>query len=426
MHCDFLNIPPLPAVDVLILLQHASQHKSWEDLGCVYINMKNEHVEIDSNAVAPFYQAFETFCPDTIGESYKKFVSKVCHVLGGVPESDPDRSPSSSLDDGDKYFIGHLGVALMYFCCHNKSFAQGYKVLHELHNFSINYSLYSGEVGFQQRPLTTTEVSLTAADICLHLEQPAYASALEVLRGTNYALQAQDNGTLLTSEEAEWRRRVVQTLCQNFMREKEFDLVYELLSEVGDVDVFGRRELKSLYNEFLITLISSDKLDVATEVLKSMDTNLISRDPETIRAFIKGFGEAGRIGQAKQHFFSGCISGVYPTSFNQADPWTVVIGTSFSALESQLYIENHLQLLYEHIEGLAHQSGDRVLDDNYHKPLKVVVKSDEHTQTSSKYMRRDEIIRCVREMLCTVLTDDFNPPLSCEPQSKDEVIVFHD
>lgn len=36
-------------------------------------------------------------------------------------------------------------------------------------------------------------------------------------------------------------------------------------------------------------------------------------------------------------------------------------------------------------------------------------------------MRRDEIIRCVREMLSTVLTDDFNPPLSCEPQSKDEV-----
>lgn len=387
--------------------------------------MKNEDVEIDSGVLEAFYQAFETFCPDAVGDCFERFASKLRYYLEeGMPEAAPNRSPSSSLDDGDKDFIGQLGVALMYFCYSKQCFTQGYNVLHVLHNFSINYSFYSGEFGMQKRPLTTTEVALTAADMCLHLDEPAYTSTLEVLRGTNYALPANDSGALLTQKEAEWRRRVWQTLCKNFMIEKEFDFVRELLSEVGDNDVFGTRELKALYNELLIALINSSELDLATEVLKTMETNLISRDPETVRAFVKGFGEAGRMAQAKQHFVSGWLSGVYPVSFNQGNPWIVVIGTSFSALESQLYLETHFKQLFLYIEELARNSGKRALDDTYHRPLKVVVKSDDGTNPSSKYMRREEIIRCVREMLCTVLTDDFNPPLSCEPQSNDEVRAF--
>ena len=157
------------------------------------------------------------------------------------------------------------------------------------------------------------------------------------------------------------------------MKEKEFDLVHELLSEVGEIDVFGRRELKALYNELLVALINNNELNVVSDVLKTMDTNFISRDVDTIRALVKEYGEAGHIRSAKQHFSSGCFSGVYPKSFNQDNPWTVVIGSSFSALESQLYIESHLGELYGFIEQLAHQSGDRVLDDTYHRPLKVVL-----------------------------------------------------
>lgn len=192
--------------------------------------MKNEDVEIDSGVLGAFYQAFETFCPDAVGDCFERFASKLRYYLEeGMPEAAPNRSPSSSLDDGDKDFIGQLGVALMYFCYSKQCFTQGYNVLHVLHNFSINYSFYSGEFGMQKRPLTTTEVALTAADMCLHLDEPAYTSTLEVLRGTNYALPANDSGALLTQKEAEWRRRVWQTLCKNFMIEKEFDFVRELL-----------------------------------------------------------------------------------------------------------------------------------------------------------------------------------------------------
>ena len=83
--------------------------------------MKNEDVEMDYGVLEVFFQAFEAFSPDTVGESLKRFTSKLTNcVEEGMPEVDPDRSPSSSLDEFEKQFIGQLGVALMYFCYSKK------------------------------------------------------------------------------------------------------------------------------------------------------------------------------------------------------------------------------------------------------------------------------------------------------------------
>ena len=213
------------------------------------------------------------------------------------------------------------------------------------------------------------------------------------------------------------------TLCQHFTSSMEFDLVFELLGKVGDVEVFGSTDLKVLYNGLLCGLIKNNQLDNATEIYQTMVKSRISREPESVRALVNGFGEAGRSQEAKRHFMSGVYSGVYPTSFNQDNPWTVSVGVSFSALESQFYIEKHLISLQEFIAQCS--SGDGVLDDNLYRPLTVVIKSDEvpNLYTSNKYVPKDEIIHAMREKVCTVLTDDFNPPLSCTRQSKVEVSI---
>ena len=404
-------------------MQHASEHQSWEDLGYVYVNMKNEELDIDYDVLQAFYHAFEANCPQTVGECFEKFSVKIHHHLEQrMPNLGPDCSPSALLDDDDKFFLGQLGVALMYLMYSKQLFSQGYTVLHVLHNYSINYSLYSGEFGVQKRALTTTEVALTAADICLNINGPLHSSALEVLRGTNYALPSV--GTLLTPEEAEWRRGVFLTLCQHFTSSMEFDLAFELLDKVGDIEVFGSTELRALYNTLLCGLIKNNQLDDATEVFQTMVKNRISREPESVRTLVNGFGEAGRSQEAKRHFMSGVYSGVYPLIFNQDNPWTVSVGVSFSALESQFYIEKHLISLQEFIAQRS--SRDGVLDDNLYRPLTVVIKSDEvpNLYTSNKYIPKDEIINAMREKVCTVLTDDFNPPLSCTRQAKVEVIFL--
>ena len=166
-------------MNLLFNLQHACQHSHWEDLGYVYINIKNEDVEMDYGVLQVFFQAFEALSPDTVGESFESFTSKLINcVEEEMQEADPDRSPSSSLDEFDKQFIGQLGMALIYVCYSKKCFTQGYNILHVLHNLSINYALYIGEFGVQQRPLTTAQVPLAAADICLNLDEPVYTSAL--------------------------------------------------------------------------------------------------------------------------------------------------------------------------------------------------------------------------------------------------------
>ena len=404
------------------MFQHASEQNSWEDLGFVYVAMKNEDVDTDYDVLQAFFQAFEGHYVQTVGENFEKFGSNIHHHLEqAMPKSEPDCSPSDFLDDDDKHFIGQLGVALMYLTYSQKLFNQGYTVLHVLHNFSINYSMYTGECGVQQRPLTPCEVALTAADICLNQSQPLYSSALEVLRGTNYACAA--NGTILTSEETVWRRRVFVSLCEYFLSSKEFDLTIELLDKVGDVEVFGIAEVKALYNQLLHGLISNKRLDDVTELLKIMEEKHISWEPSLVRALVDGFGEAGIARQAKFFFKKGVYTGVYPNSFREDNPWTVTVGISLSALECQFYIERHLHSLSEFIKRQAFSSGGDPLDDKYYSPLRVVVKSDEvpNLYTRDRYMRHDEVIRVMREKVSTVLTDDFNPPLSCAAEGKDEV-----
>ena len=139
-------------MNMLFMFQHASQHNRWEDLGYVYINMKNEDVEMDYGVLEVFFKAFETFSPDTVGESFERFTSKITNcVEEEMPEADPDHNASSSIDEFDKQFVGQLGVALLYFCYSKQCFTQGYNVLHVLQNLSINYALYSSEFGVQQR-----------------------------------------------------------------------------------------------------------------------------------------------------------------------------------------------------------------------------------------------------------------------------------
>ncbi|XP_078357548.1 uncharacterized protein LOC144642464 isoform X2 [Oculina patagonica] len=427
-------VPEMPAVShfqfplkksiqfYLPRIKHASEQQRWEDLGYVYVAMKDENVEIDFGVLEAFFHAFENNCTQTLGECFEKFSSKIHHYLEQrMPNPEPGQSPSALLDDDDKYFFGQLGVALMYLSYSKQLFNQGYSVLHVLHNLSINYSLYTAEFGVQGRPLTTTEVALTAADMCLRLNEPVYSSALEVLRGTNYALPAA--GRILSFVEADWRKGVFHTLCEHFLSTKEFHVVSELLDNVGDIEIFGSVEVKALYSALLHGLIKNNQIDDAAKFLKRMGENRISREPELVRALVNGFGDAGRTQDAKRQFLSGLFSGVYPPIAASVNPWTVTVTVSYSALESKLYIEKHLNTIQEFIEQNATRG--RVLDDNFYRPLTVVIKSDQvpNLYSSHNYMGHDDLIRASREKVRAVLTDDFNPPLSFVPQSKEEELV---
>ena len=113
-----------------LFFQHASEHQSWEDLGYVYVSMKNEELEIDYDVLKAFYDAFEANCPQTVGECFEKFSLKIHHHLEQrMPNLEPDSSPSALLDEDDKFFLGRLGVALMYLCYSKQLFNQGYTVL---------------------------------------------------------------------------------------------------------------------------------------------------------------------------------------------------------------------------------------------------------------------------------------------------------
>ena len=381
--------------------------------------MKNEEVVVDDGTLQVFYESFVSNCPSTVGDCFEVFVKKINQLLDIRKQHlTPDHNPGDSFDEETKMLVGQLGVAFLSFCHERLNFLQGYGVLHVLHDFGINYSRYNSAFRLHQRPLSSSGVALLAADTCLKLDQPLYSSAFEVLRGTNYALPAK--GISLTSMEADQRSRVFHILCRNFIKEKNFNIVDELLNNIGDQEAFGNGGPGALYNEFLVALIQSNELNKAIELSSLMESNLISKDSESVRALVNGLGSAGLTTQAKTHFLSGYFTGVYPC-FETGSPWTVTIKTSFSALECQFCIEKHLQKLHEFIEEQLVATGHQGFTDSYFQTLTVVITCDEAPRLYSGFMAPDEIIRCVRDMVITVLNADFNPPLSCDNSGKDEV-----
>ena len=92
---------------------------------------------------------------------------------------------------------------------------------------------------------------------------------------------------VLTTEEADWKRRVFLCLRKKFMDDKQFHIVKELFSQVGNIDVFDRDVVNVLYNELVVALINNNEPHVTTEVVKIMDANSILVDSETTRALVR-------------------------------------------------------------------------------------------------------------------------------------------
>ena len=401
------------------LFQHAGQERAWTELAQVYIEMKTAGVDIDDNVLQSFISAFTSDSPDNTGGGFDSFLKELQLCLEGMHAVDqPDQSPSVGLDATDQLLVGKLGVELMFLCLRTQRQYEGYAVLHSLHECNINYSQCGGAVGLHKEIMSQNMVALMAVEICLGVVPMQCNSALEVLRGSNYALPTED---LLLPEEAEKRQALFHTLHQNFLEENKFDLAYELLQQIGDANKFGVGPQKSMYNAFLMSLIAAEELDKALDVLEEMEAYNIPREPENIRALVDGLGNAGRTLHAKKLFLGACDSGVYPASFFGDHPWTVVVRTSFSALEAQLYLEQHLNRLHEFTEKRLLENA--LYEDEKVNPLRVVIMTDEAPRLYSGYMANEEIVCRARYTVLSVLTNDFNPPFSCTTEGNDVSIV---
>ena len=83
------------------------------------------------------------------------------------------------------------------------------------------------------------------------------------------------------------------------MDDKQLHIVKELLSQVGNIDVFGRDVVNALYNELVVALTNNNEPYVTKEIVKIMDANSILVDSETTRALVRGFGAVGFGAQAR-------------------------------------------------------------------------------------------------------------------------------
>ena len=348
-----------------------------------------------------------------MSEGFDTFIKELRLCLRKLPDG-PQTSNELELCGADEILVGRIAVSLMNFCLQSQRFSEGYNVLYTLHECGINYSKCGGTVGLQGETMTKAEIVLMAVEICLTFEPMQCGSALEVLRGSNFALPT-GNGQL-SPDEATRRRNVLIKLHGKFLEEGNFDAAQELLEKIGTTESFGVGPQKDIYNAFVRRLLQEGKLDKALQVLEQMETSYISRDPETIRALVRALASSGDIMRAKKEFKAGCVSGVYPASLSESNPWSVAIPTSFVRFEVQCYLENHLSQLQELTEGQVALYGDEELNR-----FRIFVTSNEARRLYSGFLGNEDKAASTKEIVVSVIENQLNPPLSCIPAENEEV-----
>lgn len=262
--------------------------------------------------------------------------------------------------------------------------------------------------------LSSQSIALLATDMCLCLNKdPQFDGAVEVLRGCNYAIPF--DGSLLSQEEAEKRRSTFEKLSSHYLSVGNHALVYELLQHVGDKDVFGQTSLKSIYNELLKKYIAEKKVDDAIGVIREMENELISRDPNVLRALVTCLGNIGRFLQASEIFKSSCLQGTYQAFPMGEELWKASVWITFSKFEIQFYLEHHLQLLNKHVE--QHRIASQLpYDEKHFKSLRIIITKEENSGSACNMTI--DAAKEMQEKIIEILCSDFNPPLSCGKSDK--------
>ncbi|XP_032240135.2 uncharacterized protein LOC5514676 isoform X1 [Nematostella vectensis] len=388
-------------------IEKVAEEAEWEDLADIYSEMKAKKVPIEREMLFLFYRAFLMTGAKDVGDAFPVFVSVLDQVVNEDNES--DASAGEVFDTNEQTLIGQLGVALMQECFGLQEFQDGYNILHTLHQYSINYSQYSANFIPNLPPLSPSSVAMLAVEICLSIQGPQYDSALEVLRGCNYALPA--IGTTLTIREANIRQSLFEKLAAYYLHRERTDEVEELLSNIGDKNLFGLIHLKKINNNLIRCYLKLGELEKALTISKQMETDNLMRDGDVLRALITKLAGADRITAAMELFAVGCSQGLYPPFPEGAALWKATIWSDFHKFEAQIYLERHMQLLSSYVKK-QRQESEMPYSDKHFQALRITI-IDVHQQ---KGMKQENVIE--------VLSSEFNPPLSCGISDKPgEVIV---
>ena len=363
---------------------------------------------MEQDVISNICAALTDNCTGNADVIFTEFLSKLQGCLEDVNPQRRFASPGASFEEQDKLLVGHIGISMMQLCHSNLAFTEGYTVLHKLHECRVLYSQPDKGFGSVVQ-LSTAGVALLAADICLKVVPAQNEGAVVVLNDANY-LNSEEH--LLTSEEVSQRTYVFQSLITNFLGERNYSRALELLRKMGNRDAFGLEQRVVLYNDLLRSLVEDGSLDFAMDVFTDMERNFIPRDSDVHRALVNGFGETGRLPQAKGLFLSGCDSGVY--SSTSLDPWVLIIQTSLTALETQFSIEQHLNVLHEKV---LENAGRNWYNDEVCNSLKIVLRAETATGSFSGGIEDRRMADQMREMIQEILYK-LNPPIICEPKGE--------
>uniref|UniRef100_A0A7M4EAQ4 Protein TOPAZ1 n=1 Tax=Crocodylus porosus TaxID=8502 RepID=A0A7M4EAQ4_CROPO len=308
-------------------IQHCKEKSDWSSLGTLYINVRMGCQNFGDLQKLTLCIA-EILTRDSTGERPGVPFCEFAETVIKNPQH----------NEGDKIFLGRIGINVMYSYHRVLQWSKGRKVLDKLHEFQIYFTSLKGLTG-PERLASRCQIVNVAAEI--FLKSGSLDGATWVLRDSEWVIDTAvwpcDRMDVLS------RHNLLCALACEYLTKSQYRQTFEILQNLPGFqtcsDTLDVSQYSLLFNKLLDACIESKSLGVSSSVIDFMFSKNVPIDFTLLRGLITTLGRSCLWLKARTYYKSALSLGCYPPLEGNLYRKLLLIPSYMSEVEMLLAIE---------------------------------------------------------------------------------------
>ncbi|XP_019364351.1 PREDICTED: testis- and ovary-specific PAZ domain-containing protein 1 isoform X1 [Gavialis gangeticus] len=308
-------------------IQHCKEKSDWSSLGTLYINVRmgcQNFGDLQKLTLCIAEILTRDSTEERPGVPFCEFAETVI------------KNPQHN--EGDKIFLGRIGISVMYSYHRVLQWSKGRKVLDKLHEFQIYFTSLKGLTG-PERLASRCQIVNVAAEI--FLKSGSLDGATWVLRDSEWVIDTAvwpcDRMDVLS------RHNLLCALACEYLTKSQYRQTFEILQNLPGFqtccDTLDVSQYSLLFNKLLDACIESKSLGVSSSVIDFMFSKKVPIDFTLLRGLITTLGRSCLWLKARTYYKSALSLGCYPPLEGNLYRKLLLIPSYMSEVEMLLAIE---------------------------------------------------------------------------------------
>ncbi|KYO26974.1 testis- and ovary-specific PAZ domain-containing protein 1 isoform C [Alligator mississippiensis] len=308
-------------------IQHCKEKSDWSSLGTLYINVRmgcQNFGDLQKLTLCIAEILTRDSTEERPGVPFCEFAETVI------------KNPQHN--EGDKIFLGRIGISVMYSYHRVLQWSKGRKVLDKLHEFQIYFTSLKGLTG-PERLASRCQIVNVAAEI--FLKSGSLDGATWVLRDSEWVIDTAvwpcDRIDVLS------RHNLLCALACEYLTKSQYRQTFEILQNLPGFqtcsDALDVSQYSLLFNKLLDACIESKSLGVSSSVIDFMLSKNVPIDFTLLRGLITTLGRSCLWLKARTYYKSALSLGCYPPLEGNLYRKLLLIPSYMSEVEMLLAIE---------------------------------------------------------------------------------------